>query len=286
MNLAQMMRISASAWIVTSAITSAAMAQDFDGPGSDDAEADGGDWSFFIGAGVEYEPEYEGSDVYETSAMPGFQAVWRDRFMISPMGLGAFIINEENFRLSAAVGYGGGRKESDSPYLRGMGDIDDGAEISLGMQYDLGGLVATADVRKFTSGSKGTLVSFGLQSEVPFGVALGALLPTGTNISEVGNERGLVLTGGMSVDWGDEKYNQSFFGVNAAQSASSGLTQYSAGSGAKSVNLDLGFAKPLGKNWGLTGGVTYSRLLGDVADSPLVKSDNSLSASLFVGFNF
>ena len=260
-----------------------AHAQDF---GGYDDEDDGGNWDFFVGAGVGFEPEYEGSDRYETKALPGFQAVWRDRFVLGPQGLGAFVVNQERFRVSAAVGYGGGRKESDSSYLRGLGDIDDGAVLSLGTQYDLGGVVATADVQKFLSGSEGTLVSFGLQTEVPFGVVRGLLVPTGTNIGDSVNERGLALIGGVSADWADDSYNQSFFGVNPGQSAASGLQTYSAGSGFKSINVELGFAKPLGKNWGLTGIATYSKLLGDVADSPIVKSDDSISAQLLVGFSF
>ena len=95
-------------------------------------EEDERGWDFFIGAGVERSAEYEGSDKYKTSAFPGFQAVWNDRFLISPGGIGAFLVQEENYSLFAGLGYGGGRKESDSTYLRGLGDIEDGAVFSLG----------------------------------------------------------------------------------------------------------------------------------------------------------
>ena len=155
-----------------------------------------------------------------------------------------------------------------------------------GGQYDLGFAAATLDVTKYTKGSKGTLVSLGLQSDVPFGVLTGTLIQTGTNISDVANERGLVVSGGVSLDWADSNYNQSFFGVSSAQSASSGLRRYSAGSGLKSANATLGLAKPLGPNWGITGEVTYSKLLGDAADSPITKKDSSLTYSVGVGFNF
>ncbi|MBO9451296.1 MipA/OmpV family protein [Tropicibacter sp. R16_0] len=283
MTLSSLARLALAAAVATVFVSVAAVAQPFDGP---DGEDDGGDWDFFVGAGVSYEPEYEGSDKYKTEALPGFQAVWRDRFLISPQGIGAFIVNQERLRVSASIGYGGGRKQKDSVYLDGLGDIKDGAAFNLGAQYDLGGLIATADVTKFGAGSKGTLVSLGLQSEVPFGVVRGLVVPTGQNPRDAFNDRSLILTGGISVDWADENYNQAFFGVTPTQSAASGLGQYSAGSGAKSVNAEIGFAKPLGENWGLTGAVTYSHLLGDAADSPIVKSQDSFSASLFVGFNF
>lgn len=283
MILSSLSRLGLSAALAIMFVAGAALSQPIGNP---EDEEDRGDWDFFLGAGVMYAPEYEGSDKYKTEVLPGFQIVWRDRFLLSPEGLGAFIVNRERFRVSAAVGYGGGRKEKDSVYLRGLGDIDDGAVLSLGAQYDLGPVVATADVRKFLSGSEGTLVSLGIQSQVPFGVVRGLLVPTGTNPRDAFDERGLALIGGVSVDWADEKYNQSFFGISQSQSMASGLRQYSAGSGVKSVNVDVGFAKPLGKNWGLTGTATYSVLLGDAADSPVVKTDNSLSATLAVGFSF
>jgi len=283
MFLTKLTRLAASSLAVSALFTGAALSQSLGGFGEED---DGGDWDFFLGAGVAYEPEFEGSDRYETNALPALQIVWRDRILLTPEGLGAFIVSQERYRISAAVGYGGGRDEDDSDYLRGLGDIDDGAVLSLGAQYDLGFAIATADVRKFLDGSEGTLVTLGLQSEVPFGVVRGALVPTGTNPRDAFNERGLLLTGGVSVDWADGDYNQAFFGVDAAQSTSSGLRQFSAGSGVKSVNVDLGFAKPLGRNWGLTGGVTYSRLLGDAADSPIVQTEDSVSATLAVGFSF
>lgn len=253
----------------------------------DDDDQSEGDWDIFVGAGAHYAPEYEGSDKYKTEALPGLQIVWRNRLMIGPDGLGAFIVNNDRLRVSAAVGYGGGRKEKDSVYLKGLGDIDDGAVLALGAQYDLSRrFAATADIRRFLNGSEGTLVSLGIQSQVPFGVVRGALLPTGRPYDEVADERGLAIVGGISVDWADENYNQAFFGVNAAQSAASGLGQYTAGAGVKSVNVDLGFTKPLGDNWGITGGATYSVLLGDAADSPVVRKDNSLSFELFVGYKF
>ncbi|MDA7964908.1 MipA/OmpV family protein [Ruegeria sp.] len=259
-------------------------AQGFD---DDDDDDDGGNWEFFLGAGAEYEPEYEGSDRYTTEFQPGFQIVYKDRLLISPQGIGAFIVNQDRLRIQTAIGYGGGRNESDSPDLAGLGDIDDGAVFAFGAQYDLTRrLAATVDVEKYFSGSEGTLVTLGLQTQVPFGVVRGALLPTGVRPEDVTRERGLALFGGVSVDWADTNYNQSFFGISAAQSAASGLSQFSAGSGFKSVNAEIGFLQPLGKGWGLTGAIGYSRLLGDAVDSPIVKSRDAVTAELAVGFRF
>lgn len=254
--------------------------------GYDNNRSWGRDWQFFAGAGYGRSPEYEGSDIFESSPFFGFEAVWRDRLTISPDGIGAFLLNGEPFSLYMGLEYGGGRDESDSVNLKGLGRIDSGLAVSLGAQYDLGFGAATVDVTKFTKGSEGTLVTLGLQSDVPFGVLSGTLLRTGTNIPDVQNERDFVLTGGISLTWADSRYNQAFYGVTSAQSASSGLKQFNAGAGPAIGNVTFGVTKPLGPNWGITGEVTYSKLFGDAADSPITKRDDFLSYSLGVGFNF
>ncbi len=277
-------RTAACICVALSGFASDVQAQDFGGFGEQDKT---GNWDVFVGAGVAIAPEFEGSDEYETTFVPGFQAVWRDRVLITPEGLGAFVIRQDSLRVSAAIGYGGGRKEDDSVYLRGLGNIEDGAVLSLGAQYDLGRrLTATADVRTFLDGSKGTVISVGLQTQVPFGVVRGALLPTGAPYDEVADRQGLAFIGGISLDWADDNYNQSFFGVDAMQSSASGYQQYDAKGGLKSVKVEVGFTQPMGKNWGLTGIAAYSKLLGDAADSPIVQDTDSLSATLAIGYKF
>lgn len=243
-------------------------------------------WEFYVGAGAIYKPEYEGSDRYEVEPGLEIQAVWRDRILISTESIGAFIVNDGPLRVSTAIGYGGGRRESSSSDLRGLGTIDNGAIVSVGMQYDLGKLVATANARKYLEGSEGTTVTLGIQSQVPFGVVRGVLAPTGSTFEDVADDSGFVLTGGVSLEWGDTKYNQSFFGVSAIQSANSGLSQYSAGAGPKSLNIDIGFALPMAETWGFTGNIVYSRLLGDAADSPIVKSKDGITATLAAVYTF
>ncbi|MES0862784.1 MipA/OmpV family protein [Ruegeria sp. SCPT10] len=245
------------------------------------------DWAFYIGAGGGLVPEYQGSDEYELAPLVTFEGVWRDRFVISDQGLGAFLYDQNGFRVSAAVGYGGGRDEDDSDDLKGLGDIDNSAVLSLGTQFDLGqSLTATADVRKFLGGSEGTVVSLGLQTQVPFGVIRGALAPTGRPYNDETSQNGVVLIGGVSVDWADEDYNQSFFGVTSTQSARSGLRQYRAESGVNALNVELGVSKQIGRSWGVTGLLAYSRLLGDAADSPIVKSKGNYAAVVSVAYQF
>ncbi len=237
------------------------------------------DWGFSLGAGVGYVPEYQGSDKYEAVAFPTFEITWRDTIAFSGEGLSATIYERDSFSFSATLGYGGGREESDSDYLKGLGDIEDGTILALSAELDLGASVAaTADVQKFMGGSKGTVVSLGVQSAIPLGA--------GHGLRASPSQVGMMLIGGLSVDWADDDYNQSFFGVSSTQSAASGLRQYTAESGLNSVNAEVGFIKPLGGNWGLTGMVQYSQLLGDAADSPIVKSKNNYSAVLAVGYSF
>ncbi len=79
------------------------------------------------------------------------------------------------------------------------------------------------------------------------------------------------------------------FGISAAQSASSarGLAQHDASSGLKDAGLSIDLGYSITENNSAFGGVQYSRLLGDAADSPLVAdegSENQLGA--FLGLSY
>jgi outer membrane scaffolding protein for murein synthesis (MipA/OmpV family) len=78
---------------------------------------------------------------------------------------------------------------------------------------------------------------------------------------------------GPRAKWASENYTQSFFGVNATQSARKGIAQYSADAGLVSYGVG-GFARmPLTGNVALTGFAGYDRM-GDVAtDSSFIKQE-------------
>jgi outer membrane protein len=84
-------------------------------------------------------------------------------------------------------------------------------------------------------------------------------------------------------NYASEDYMDEYFGVSAADAASSGLDAFDADAGFKDVGLTASVNYRFAEKWAvsLLGG--YSRLLGDAADSPVV-DDRGDANQLFLGF--
>jgi len=244
---------------------------------------DSKNWELMLGAGAFYAPEYLGSDEYKTEAVPFIEFMWRDTVSFGPGGLGLHYETEGGLGFEASLGYGGGRKESDSAYLTGLGDIDDGAVLSFGMEYDAGPIAPYLEVSKFFQGTEGITAELGVRAMMPLAALTGGGMP---DMGDDKEPRGTVLFGGLSAAWGNDDFNQGHFGVTAAQNVSSGLAQYSAGAGVHSASLELGFRTPLSENWSLNGVASYTRILGDAADSPVVKDEDQFGVGMFIGYSF
>jgi len=102
-----------------------------------------------------------------------------------------------------------------------------------------------------------------------------------------------LVSAGASLDVAGAGYARTYFGVDGAGSAASGLPIYRPGGGIKSVDLGLGGAVSLRgdlrKGFAVGARLNYERLLGDFADSPLVAmwgSPNQFSATLGLAYIF
>lgn len=233
-------------------------------------------WQFTAGLGVISQPKYPGSGETKTSALPMLSAS-HGRYFIGglpgagvPAGVGVFLVQDAHLRIG--VGLGGNldkpRKESDSARLRGLGDISATALGSVFASYSdswwkIGGNVVT-DVGGKDQGTRATLDLEGRYSPM---------------------DR-LMLTAGPSVTWADSKYTQTFFGVDAAQSAQSGLATYTAKSGINAVSFNIGANYQLTQQWGLGARVGVSSLRGDAADSPITEKKTQTTVGVFASYRF
>jgi outer membrane protein len=99
----------------------------------------------------------------------------------------------------------------------------------------------------------------------------------------------LRFTFGANLTYADDDYMGTYFGVNAADAARSGLPLYGADGGLKDVGVNVTGQYRLRGNWGLLGVISYDRLLGDAKDSPLVDDEgdeNQWGAILAVTYSF
>lgn len=226
-------------------------------------------WSFGLGLSVEYESAYEGSDEYGFEINPAGAVQWRrgdDIFYWAGQALGWRGLRSKTWLFQAAVAYEEGREESDSDdgRLNGLGDTDGGIELVLqarrafdaDWRYWLDGRVVT--------GEKGTLGIFGVGRRF------------GDKKDGTGSEVGIVVV------YQDSERANTDFGINAAQSAASGLRETRLSGGFRSIGFNYNYRNYINKNWQIFGEVLYERYGSDIKDSPIAR--NNYEAEVEIGF--
>ena len=238
-------------------------------PSVDDFTRGEDGWAFGLGLGVEYESAYEGSDEFGLEVDPAGAAQWRrgdDIFFWAGEALGWRGLRSDTWLFEAVVGFDEGREESDSDdgRLDGLGDADEGIELVLqarrafdaDWRYWLDGRVVTGD-----NGSLGLLGvgrRFGDQHD-----------GTGSEVS-------------IGVSFHDSDLANRDFGIDAAQSAASGLNETVLSGGFRSIGINYNYRKYLNEHWQIFGEALYERYSSDVADSPIAR--NNYEAEVGVGF--
>ena len=231
-----------------------------------------------LGGGVDVAPRYSGSDKSRVSAAQVVDYAMANGFFVSTTrGIG-YGNSFGNLDYNAALSYRAGRKDRDvssdsiasgSDDLRGMGDIKGSAIVVPGLGYRVTDWLTVQ-----------------LQAEVPVSerdngeaVHFGIASPLYTSPK---NALTLALTG----SWGSSKYVQTYYGVNAAQSAASGFARHDAGSGIYAYSLNLDWTHKLTSRWSLLAAAGVTQLTGEAGDSPIVQRKTSPVGSLKVTYSF
>jgi outer membrane protein len=94
--------------------------------------------------------------------------------------------------------------------------------------------------------------------------------------------RPLTLSVGANLTYGSSDYTKTYFSVDADNAARSGLRQFDADSGLRDIRVPIMAVWSFSPKWHLAGGLIYSRLLGDAADSP-VTNDRGSENQFFFG---
>jgi len=230
------------------------------------ADRDGGTLGLAVVAGH----AYMGSDERRTRAYPAIDYRWASGwFAGTTNGVGY------NFSRQAGVQYGVrltadfGRDESRSAVLRGLGDLD--ARPEIGAFYNLqptAHTFLTSSLRYGAGqGRDGLLLDLGadLNAQVAPAWRLGA---------------------GVAATWANAAYTQSYFGVDAAQAARSGRGVYTAGAGVRDVRVSVSATYAITPRASATAALSYSRLQGDAARSPIVRDRAGVNGVLAVAYAF
>ncbi len=175
---------------------------------------------------------------------------------------------------SASLSYDAGRYDkkenlfNGSDELKGMGRIKGAAIANLGGAYDLG--LAKLD---FTAHLALSNRDRGNTYEG------GVTVPFSSNASDQ-----IAFHG--SATYGDRKNVQTWYGVTAAQSAASGYKAYTAKGGFESVAASVNWNHVIDAHWSVRTVAGVTHLVGDAADSPIVKKTTTPILLSTVNYTF
>jgi MipA family protein len=140
-----------------------------------------------------------------------------------------------------------------------------------------------------TVGGKATLsygpAEFFLSIDKTIGGSDGLLGTVGVELTQPVTEK-LILGAGVSATFADKNYMESYFGVSAAQARRSGHDAYKPGSGVKNVDLSVSATYMFNENWMIRAEQGVGFLVGNAADSPLVKRKVQPKSMLVLGYRF
>jgi len=236
----------------------------------------------FIGLGVGATPDYEGSEDYEAVPALFGRYAWESGRYIDLAGAPS---TGSAARLSANLLPGNsGTSWQLGPLLQYRMERDDVDNSKVDKMKKVDGTVEAGAFVGFTSGAWEAELSFAADADSNHDGYLVYL--SGAYNMEVNDK--LKLKFGARTSYADDDYMDTYFGVSGADATRSSLSRYSADGGMKDWGLSLTANYSINKTWGLIGSLSYSRLLGDAEDSPVVDQgdENQYGALLAVTYSF
>lgn len=240
-------------------------------PAAKAEEARTDQYVFDLGLGVMAKPRYPGSD--EVIAVP-FPIISVGKFFIP--GIGEVISEDDErikrFSIYPSFDFIGRRNSSESNELEGLDDVDWALEVGLGMAYRHDWLRGFVEVRQGFNGHSGQVAEFGVDFIAN---------PT----------EDLQIMAGPRAGWGSDDYMDTYFGITGGDADKSELYKnqaYDAEAGFSTVGVAATASYDLNDDFTfhLRGG--WDRLIGEAADSPIVKegSENQFYGGAGISYEF
>lgn len=223
-------------------------------------------WKVSVGGGIASVPRYEGSASNRLRFVPLLDVENGHLFAGTTRGIGYNFSDNKDLQYGVRMTLAHNRKQSADVHLNGMGNIGYAAEAGAFVNarfapwYVSSGLAASSHGAWFELGG-------GYEAQL------------------VEADR---LRIGANLTWANAKYNQTYFGVTAAQAAASGnvLTAYTASSGVKDYGIAANWMHSYSKEWFSNAGVSFKQLSGSDKNSPLTVKSGMNSVNFVVGYRF
>jgi outer membrane scaffolding protein for murein synthesis (MipA/OmpV family) len=231
-------------------------------------------WIVTLKANLLAQPTYPGADDLSFVGYPSFslrRAGTVERFSAPDDGLSFSFVDESSLRIGVVGRFQGGRYLQDDRRLFGLRKIDWTVEPGVFVEYwPVEFLRARAEIRHGINGHDGFVADLGLDLVQTFGA--------------------FTTSVGPRLSLGDSEFTRTYFGVTPEEAALNGqVSAYRPSGGLTSVGAAASASYKWSEQWSTTGFVSYKRLVGDAADSPIVRtfgSENQFGFGLTAAYSF
>ena len=232
-----------------------------------------------LGLGAAYGPDYQGSDDYAAAPLWNIRAndlYHPDTYaqLLGPAFTSNLLPNP-HFRLGVAALYRPDYNNVDDNAVQSIRGTQDAFLVGPTMGYDF-----------LTEPKRDAVLEVDVLYDAAHGNG-GIVTPrfrAGSQLAE--KIRG---EGRISATWASGDYMGNWFSVNQRDAARTGLDSYDADEGFKDMTLGGTVSWNFLGAWSLTGIASYTRMLGDAADSPIVDDAgdaNQFGLGLLVNYTF
>ncbi len=226
-----------------------------------------------IGVGAGYGTRLFGAETGWQAGLMGEANFSNGVFLSTQDGVGyRFLENANGFSAAASIGGSGMRKESYGDNdghnrLRGMGDVHLRAQANLFVNYDAGAFHVNAGLHQ-TLGDR-----HDASADI---VGRYDIYASNTDLVDVSAGFGVA----------NKNLMKTYFGVSAAQSASSGNAEYAPSAGVLGGGVGVNWRHAINQNWVTTVSAGANRLASKAADSPLNDRRTTAGIGATIGYHF
>ena len=228
-----------------------------------------------VGFGAAVGPRYMGARETRTLLAPSLSVSRGIFFADSLRGGGAEYLTDNGLYVSGALQYDFGRQERNSSWragsdrLRGMGEVTGATLANIHVSQAITpwlSLDSEAELR-MAGYKRGNRYHLGLES---------TLLSNDTDS----------ITLGVHAHIGDQRYNETYFGVNEQQHQSSRFSRFSPKSGVYAYSTSLDWQHSFNRHWTLLMGLNLMSFSDRAQHSPIVERDTSAAGFAMLDYLF
>jgi outer membrane protein len=220
-----------------------------------------------LGAGAYAIPVYPGSGAVELRPVPFIDVTWNRLFVRSGYGAGIYLWRKPSSDVGVSIDADLlHRHESDDTRLSGLGNVGRTARANVFITERCAWMDTTVKLSTDIGGAgHGSVVDIELAKSHSITANLG-------------------VRAGVGTTWTNAHYMRTFFGVDAQQSARSGLPMFTPDSGFSSARLFFSAQYAVRPHWLVSGQTYVGRLRGDAADSPITQKRNYAGGGVFLAY--